>query len=85
MLPGYSKLLIHELILPDTGAAEIQARFDLVMMTFNGGMERSKAQWSKLLGEAGFVKVTFWEHFDHDGIIEAERPSELDETSIAIT
>lgn len=43
MAPGYSKLLIHELILPDTGAAEIQARFDLVMMTFNGGMERSKA------------------------------------------
>ena len=72
MTPGYSKLLIHELILPDTGAAEIQARFDLVMMTFNGGMERSKAQWSKLLEDAGFVNVKLWEHGDADGIIEAE-------------
>jgi hypothetical protein len=72
MVPGYSKLLIHELILPDTGAAEIQARFDLVMMTFNGGMERSKSQWTKLLNDAGFVNITLWEHLDHDGIIEAE-------------
>jgi hypothetical protein len=43
MIPGYSKLLVHELILPNTGAAEIQARFDLVMMTLNGGMERSNS------------------------------------------
>jgi hypothetical protein len=72
MHPGYSKLLIHDLILPDTGAQEIQARFDLVMMTFNGGMERSRTQWIKLLEDAGFVNIKLWEHFDHDGIIEAE-------------
>jgi hypothetical protein len=72
MRPGYSKLLIHDLILPDSGAQEIQARFDLVMMTFNRGMERSKAQWSKLLEDARFVNIKLWEHFDHDGIIEAE-------------
>jgi hypothetical protein len=72
MAPGYSKLLIHELVLPVTGAAEIQATFDLVMMTFNGRIERSKSQWTKLLAEAGFVIITFWEHFDHDGINEAE-------------
>lgn len=72
MKPGYSKLLIHELILPDSGAAEIQARFDLVMMTFNGGMERSKAQWTDLLEDAGFVNIKFWEHGDADGIVEAE-------------
>lgn len=72
MSPGYSKLLIHELILPDIGATEIQARFDLVMMTFNGGMERSRTQWTKLLQEAGFTNIKLWEHYDHDGIIEAE-------------
>lgn len=75
MVPGFSKLLIHELILPDVGAAEIQARFDLVMMTFNGGMERSRAQWTKLLQDAGFTNIQIWEHLDHDGIIEAEAPS----------
>lgn len=71
MSPGYSKLLIHELILPDVGANEFQARYDLTMMTFNGGMERSKSQWTKLLTEAGFSCIEFFEHFDEDGIIEA--------------
>jgi hypothetical protein len=32
MTPGYSKLIIHELVLPDVGATELQARFDLTMM-----------------------------------------------------
>lgn len=74
MLPGYSKILIHELVLPNVGAAEIQARFDLVMMTLNGGMERSKSQWFNLLEDAGFVNIRIYEHLDHDGIIEAEVP-----------
>ena len=72
MRPGYSKLLVYELILADTGSAEVQGGFDLVMMIFNGGMERSRAQWSKLLEDAGFLNIRFWEHFDHDGFIEAE-------------
>jgi hypothetical protein len=72
MTPGYSKLLIHELILPNTGATEIQARFDLVMMTLNGGSERSRTQWMKLLKEAGFCNIKLYEQLDHDGIIEAE-------------
>ncbi|KAF2184635.1 sterigmatocystin 8-O-methyltransferase [Zopfia rhizophila CBS 207.26] len=74
MVPGYSKLLIHDLILPDTGAVEIQARFDLTMMTFNGGMERSRSQWKKLLEDSGFKVLGLWEHFDADGIVEAEVP-----------
>ncbi|KAF2115133.1 S-adenosyl-L-methionine-dependent methyltransferase [Lophiotrema nucula] len=72
MTPGYSRLLIHDLILPDTGAAEYQARFDLTMMTFNSGMERSRSQWRKLMEEAGFKMLGLWEHFDADGIVEVE-------------
>ncbi|KAF2871891.1 O-methyltransferase-domain-containing protein [Massariosphaeria phaeospora] len=73
MAPGYSKLLIHELVLPDEGASELQARFDLVMMTFNGGMERTRGQWRGLLEGAGFCKVRFWEGDDGgDGLVEAE-------------
>jgi len=71
MTPGYSKLLIHELILPDVGAVEVQARYDLTMMTFNGGMERSRAQWTKLLQDAGFGEIQLFEHYDADGIVEA--------------
>lgn len=72
MVPGYSKLLIHELILPNTGTEEHQARFDLVMMTFNGGMERSKSEWTKLLEDCGFQVTELWEHGDSDGVIEAQ-------------
>jgi hypothetical protein len=71
MTPGYSKLLIHELILPDVDAVEIQAWFDLTMMTFNGGMERSRSQWKKLLEDAGFGEIQLFEHCDADGIVEA--------------
>ncbi|KAF1965601.1 S-adenosyl-L-methionine-dependent methyltransferase [Bimuria novae-zelandiae CBS 107.79] len=59
MIPDYSKLLIYELILPNTGAVEMQARYDLVMMTFSGGMERSRSQWIKLLEDAGFCNIGF--------------------------
>jgi hypothetical protein len=77
MVPGYSKLLIHELILPNTGAAEIQGRFDLVMMTLGGGMERSKTQWTNLLEDVGFCNLIFYERSDHDGIVEAEVRQEV--------
>ena len=72
MEPGYSKLLLHELILPDQGASSFQAMLDLTMMTFNGGMERSKQQWRALLDAAGFKVVKFWiPEEDADGIVEA--------------
>jgi O-methyltransferase domain len=72
MTPGYSKLLIHELILPDQGASHFQAALDLAMMAFNGGMERSQKQWQQLLETAGLEVVKFWvPEEDADGIVEA--------------
>ena len=44
MKPGYSKLLIHEMILPEQGASAFHAMLDLTMMIFNGGMERTGRQ-----------------------------------------
>lgn len=75
MTPGYSKLLLHELILPNQGASPFQATLDLAMMTFNAGMERSQKQWRLLLETAGFEVVKFWvPDEDADGIIEAIVP-----------
>ncbi len=72
MIPGYSKLLLHELILPDQGASSFQAMLDLTMMAFNGGMERSGKQWRLLLETAGFEVVKLWiPDEDADGIVEA--------------
>ncbi|KAL9561359.1 hypothetical protein ACKAV7_014714 [Fusarium commune] len=72
MQPGYSKLLIHDLILPDTGASAYQCIYDMTMMTFNSSLERSRSQWVELLSEAGFDIVKFWvDDEDADGIVEA--------------
>ncbi|KAJ4244757.1 hypothetical protein NW762_014333 [Fusarium torreyae] len=72
MKPGYSKLLIHELILPDVGATAQQCIFDMTMMAFNSAMERSRSQWTALLSEAGFDIVEFCVNDeDSDGLVEA--------------
>lgn len=74
MKPGYSKLLIHELILPDTGISPYQARWDMVMMTFGSGSERNRSQWKSLLDQAGLQILEFRhgpDGEDADGIIEA--------------
>ncbi|KAI1650364.1 putative O-methyltransferase [Daldinia loculata] len=73
MKPGYSKLILHETIVPEQGASHFHAMLDLAMMTFNGGLERSERQWRELLEKAGFDVVKFWPppQYDGDGIIEA--------------
>ncbi|KAF3021971.1 hypothetical protein E8E14_010378 [Neopestalotiopsis sp. 37M] len=74
MKPGYSKLLIHEMIIPEEGAATFFAMLDITMMAFNAGMERTERQWEALLDQAGFKVVKFWPPPEQgaDGIVEAE-------------
>lgn len=74
MKPGYSLLLLHEMIVPETGASAFHAMLDLSMMAFNGGMERTEKQWTMLLDRAGFEVVKVWwpkGDYDADGIVEA--------------
>ncbi|KAL4922923.1 o-methyltransferase [Aspergillus aurantiobrunneus] len=75
MTPGYSKLLVHEMIVPELGASRFEAQMDISMMVFNGGMERTGGEWRALLGLAGLKVVEVWEPVDEggDGIIEAVR------------
>ncbi|KAF3061295.1 Demethylsterigmatocystin 6-O-methyltransferase [Daldinia childiae] len=73
MKPGYSKLILHDSIVPEQGASSYQGMLDLGMMAFNGGLERSERQWRELLEKAGFDIVKVWlpPQYDADGIIEA--------------
>lgn len=73
MTPGYSKLLIHELIVPEQNVDTFTAVFDLVMMSFNAGAERTEAQWGKLLDKCGFEVIKVWPapEIGADGLIEA--------------
>ncbi|KAK8084446.1 hypothetical protein PG997_005717 [Apiospora hydei] len=71
--PGYSKLLIHDHVLPETGAQPLATSFDLMMMTCVSGKERSEGQWRDLLSSAGFKIVKFWRSPQAiQGVVEAE-------------
>ncbi|XXG95485.1 hypothetical protein Hte_001749 [Hypoxylon texense] len=74
MKPGYSKLILHEMIIPEQGASTFHGTYDLTMMAFNAGMERSQRQWEELLGKAGLEVIKIWpppQQEDADGIVEA--------------
>ncbi|TGO13823.1 hypothetical protein BTUL_0063g00560 [Botrytis tulipae] len=60
MKPNYSKLIIHEMIVPESGASTYHALLDLTMMAFNGGIDRTGKEWRKLLVKAGFEVTGIW-------------------------
>ncbi|KAL8928415.1 MAG: hypothetical protein Q9172_000901 [Xanthocarpia lactea] len=53
MRKGYSKLLIDELVLPDTNVSPRGAFLDLSMMALETGAERSSRQWHDMLASVG--------------------------------
>ncbi|QDS72572.1 hypothetical protein FKW77_000844 [Venturia effusa] len=54
MDPNYSRLLIHDFVLPDVNCGPMEAAIDLIMMTVCDGKERTEGDWHELLGKAGF-------------------------------
>jgi O-methyltransferase domain len=75
MRPGYSKLLICDVVLPDTNCSEHGTGLDIGMMILHSGMERSESQWSQLLQQAGLKLVKIWRpsSADYSAIVEAVR------------
>jgi hypothetical protein len=74
MKPGYSLLLLHEMVVPEKGATAFHALLDLNMMALNCGMERTGKQFAALLNKAGFEVIKIWlPEIDRDanGIVEA--------------
>ena len=73
MTPGYSKLLINELVIPDQGVSLFMSRSDMNMMAVLGSMERSEAQWRELLEPIGLSIINIWAGDDgSESIIEAQ-------------
>jgi len=54
MTPGFSFLVIEDFILPDSGCPELAAMWDMQMIAFLAGMERTRSQWRGLMEAAGF-------------------------------
>lgn len=57
--PGYSKLLINENVIPDTGAYWETTSLDLIMMAIGSG-ERTERHWRALLGSVGLRVLRVW-------------------------
>ncbi|KAI1392811.1 S-adenosyl-L-methionine-dependent methyltransferase [Hypoxylon trugodes] len=55
MKKGYSKLVVTDFILPNTGCTQLPATWDLMMLTILSAMERTESQWRELLGTAGLT------------------------------
>ncbi|KAI0473122.1 S-adenosyl-L-methionine-dependent methyltransferase [Xylariaceae sp. FL0804] len=72
MKPGYSKLLLNEFVLPASNAPLYPSLLDINMMALLNGMERTEAQFTKLLDDAGLKVVKCWSvGAETEGLIEA--------------
>ncbi|KAH7001129.1 S-adenosyl-L-methionine-dependent methyltransferase [Ilyonectria destructans] len=60
MKPGYSKLLINENVIPETGAQWEATALDIMMLTLLASRERTRENWETLLGKAGLKIVSVW-------------------------
>lgn len=73
MTPGYSKLLIYEVVMPEEGATHLQTTLDLALMSCTSGIERTERAWRELLAETGFRVVGISRHPRAiESVIEAE-------------
>ncbi|KAF7718575.1 Demethylsterigmatocystin 6-O-methyltransferase [Penicillium ucsense] len=62
MIPGESRILIVDCVLPDIDTPLLQASLDIQMMSIGAGIERSEGQWRRLLQTVGLEITGIWNH-----------------------
>ncbi|KAL5341123.1 S-adenosyl-L-methionine-dependent methyltransferase [Aspergillus crustosus] len=73
MTGGFSKLLVHDHVLPDTDPHPQATAYDLTMMVKVSAFERTEQMWAELLGSVGFRVVKIWSSpLATQSVIEAE-------------
>ena len=60
MKPGYSRLIIHESVIPDRGPHPWAAAADINKMGATASFERTREQWAALLRRAGLEEPTLF-------------------------
>ncbi|KAI9872149.1 MAG: hypothetical protein M1830_002022 [Pleopsidium flavum] len=60
MTPGYSKILINEMVIPDKGAHWVSTALDMFMMTLLASRERTETQWRELVATVGLKATGIW-------------------------
>ncbi|KAB8235889.1 S-adenosyl-L-methionine-dependent methyltransferase [Aspergillus alliaceus] len=73
MVPGYSKLLINENVIPSTGAHWQTTSLDIIMMVDVASRERTERAWYQLIESVGLKALKVWTVPDSvDSLIECE-------------
>ncbi|KAL8662724.1 MAG: hypothetical protein Q9168_008215 [Polycauliona sp. 1 TL-2023] len=68
MAPGYSKMIINDIVMPRRGASPFATKQDMLMMAMFSSVERTEQMWRDLLHEAGLKIVKIW---TADGAVES--------------
>lgn len=74
-MPGYSILLIGNIVLPEENVSLRASGVDIAMLFMHSGAQRSKREWRELVEAVDGLKVIrAWSPpGDGDGIVEVER------------
>lgn len=60
MTPGYSTVLVHDHILPESNANPQMTAYDDMMIVLFSSHERTESMWRALLKSAGFKVIKIW-------------------------
>ena len=75
METGYSRLLIHEFIIPAVNAHWEATSLDICMMALLGSQERTLEEWTALLSKVGLTIKRIWSTSSaSQSLIECEVP-----------
>lgn len=74
MTPGYSRLLLNEIVIPERDCPVAFAASDITMMAVLAGVERSRKHWVSLVESAG-LKVT--------RVVESSDPGDMEAVIVA--
>jgi hypothetical protein len=73
MTPGYSKLLVHDHVMPAEHPHPQATAYDLTMMVKVSAFERTESMWTELLGSVGLRITKIWgSPLATQSVIEAE-------------
>lgn len=60
LVPGFSKILINEIVVLDQGADWFSTSVDMLMMIFHSSWERREKQWRELIESVGLKVTRIW-------------------------
>ena len=71
-MSGESRILVDEMVLPDTAASWQATQLDLTMMIGLGSMERTQEQWHAVYSSAGLKVLNTYSYnvSIHDSVVE---------------